>query len=316
MFYKMEFFNNHIKIENQQVKLPILEEKGVELWIKREDLIHKDVSGNKFRKLKYNVQGAKNQQKDTLLTFGGAFSNHIVATAVAGNLLGLKTIGVIRGDELKNRFDEIIKENDTLRVAYENGMKFEFVTREAYRKKTETAFIEQLKNKFGDFYLVPEGGTNSFAIKGCEEILIPEDEKFNYICSAVGTGGTISGIINSVKMHQKVIGFPALKGDFLFDEIKKYTNSDNWSLNLDYNFGGYAKFNSDLIRFINWFYKQTNIPLDPVYTGKMIFGILDLVEKDYFKKRTKILAIHTGGLQGILGFNKKLQNKNLEEIKI
>lgn len=309
-------FEKNIVSKNQQVQLPILEEKGIELWIKREDKIHEFVSGNKFRKLKYNILEAKKQQKNTLLTFGGAFSNHIVATAVAGNLSGLKTIGVVRGEELANKLNEILLENKTLYIANKNGMKFEFVTRENFRRKTDKDFINELRKKFGDFYLVPEGGTNELAIKGCEEILTEEDQKFDYICSAVGTGGTISGLINSAKNHQHIIGFPALKGNFLSEEIKKLTQKQHWQLQTEYHFGGYAKYNEELIRFINSFKEKTQIPLDPIYTAKMLFGILDLIAKNKYPKNTKILAIHTGGLQGIAGINKKLKEKNLEEIKV
>jgi len=295
--------------ENQQVILPILEEKQVELFIKREDLIHPFVSGNKFRKLNYNLAAAKQQQKETLLTFGGAFSNHIVATAVAGNLNGFKTIGVIRGDELGNDIEKTLVNNSTLREAHKNGMTFEFVSREAYRNKSNLAFTNQLHLKFGDFYMIPEGGTNELAIKGCEEILTEDDAKFDFICCAVGTGGTISGLINAAKKHQKVMGFPALKGDFLQDEINQFVQKKNWSLQNAYHFGGYAKYNADLITFINHFTKKTNILVDPIYTGKMVFGILDLVKKNHFKKGSKILAIHTGGIQGITGFNQKLNRK-------
>lgn len=313
----MNFFNQNIKTLNQKISLSILKEKGVELYIKREDKIHEFVSGNKFRKLKYNVEKAKEEQKETLLTFGGAYSNHIVATAVAGNLSGFKTIGVIRGDELAVNFEKVIAENPTLKVAYENGMQFEFVSREQYRRKQDSVFIDNLKKQYGNFYLVPEGGTNELAIKGCEEILTEEDEKFNYICTAVGTGGTISGLIKSVKKHQKVLGFPALKGDFLFEDIQKMTGDFiNWKLINKYHFGGYGKYNEELIRFINKFYKQTQVPIDPIYTGKMFFGLLDLIQNDFFPEHTKILAIHTGGLQGILGVNKQLEKKNLEKIKI
>lgn len=309
-------FEKNIVSKNQQVQLPILEEKGIELWIKREDKIHEFVSGNKFRKLKYNILEAKKQQKHTLLTFGGAFSNHIVATAVAGDFSGLKTIGVVRGEELANKLNEILLENKTLYTANKNGMEFEFVTRENFRRKTDKDFINELRKKFGDFYLVPEGGTNELAIKGCEEILTEEDQKFDYICSAVGTGGTISGLINSAKNHQHIIGFPALKGNFLSEEIKKLTQKQHWQLQTEYHFGGYAKYNEELIRFINSFKEKTQIPLDPIYTAKMLFGILDLIAKNKYPKNTKILAIHTGGLQGIAGINKKLKEKNLEEIKV
>jgi len=291
-----------------------LEEKGIELYIKREDEIHPFVSGNKFRKLKYNIQEAKKTNKNTLLTFGGAFSNHIVATAVAGYLTDFKTIGVIRGEELGLDVTETLSKNTTLKNSYEHNMQFEFVSRELYRKKLEDSFINNLKEKYGDFYLIPEGGTNDLAIKGCEEILTVSDAKFDYICCAVGTGGTISGVINASSKHQKVIGFPALKGDFLFDDIKKLTSKSNWSLQTNYHFGGYAKYTDELIRFINDFNKDTGVLLDPIYTVKMIFGILDMIKKNQFKKGSKILAIHSGGIQGIEGFNQKLKKKNKEII--
>ena len=291
-----------------------MEEKGIELYIKREDEIHPFVSGNKFRKLKYNIQEAKKTNKNTLLTFGGAFSNHIVATAVAGYLTDFKTIGVIRGEELGLDVTETLSKNTTLKNSYEHNMQFEFVSRELYRKKLEDSFINNLKEKYGDFYLIPEGGTNDLAIKGCEEILTVSDAKFDYICCAVGTCGTISGVINASSKHQKVIGFPALKGDFLFDDIKKLTSKSNWSLQTNYHFGGYAKYTDELIRFINDFNKDTGVLLDPIYTVKMIFGILDMIKKNQFKKGSKILAIHTGGIQGIEGFNQKLKKKNKEII--
>ncbi|CAI8340128.1 MAG: L-cysteate sulfo-lyase [Polaribacter sejongensis] len=309
-------FNSKIQTQNQQVILPILEEKKVTLFIKREDLIHPFVSGNKFRKLKYNLQEAKKLKKKALLTFGGAYSNHIAATAVAGKLGGFKTFGIIRGDELGKNLKETLEENATLREAHKNGMKFHFVSRELYRQKSSFGFIEKMKNKWGDFYVIPEGGTNCLAVDGCEEILTKEDSEFDYICSAVGTGGTIAGLIKSLKKHQKVIGFPALKGNFLSEEIKKYTvKNNNWSLQKAYHFGGYAKYNEELITFINDFKKETTILLDPVYTAKMVFGILDLIKKDTFTEGTKILAIHTGGIQAIAGFNQRLENKNQQIIK-
>lgn len=309
------FFNNVYITDTQQVFLPILEEKKVELFIKREDKIHPFVSGNKFRKLKYNIEEAKRLKKETLLTFGGAFSNHILATAVAGNLAGLQTIGVIRGEELGVDLQKTLANNSTLQKAHENGMEFHFVSREMYREKATESFINSLKKKYRDFYLVPEGGTNKLAIKGCAEILTNEDEIFDYICVAVGTGGTISGLINSAKRHQKVVGFSALKGDFLQKEVESFVDkNDNWKLIHDYHFGGYAKYNGSLISFINQFCSETKILLDPIYTGKMVFGIVDLIEKNYFSENSKILIIHTGGLQGIEGVNSKLAKQNLELI--
>ena len=280
---------------------------NVSVSIRREDLIHPFISGNKFRKLKYNLIQAKAKNKDTLLTFGGAFSNHIAALAYAGKEHGFKTIGIIRGDELENK----IGENPTLRFAQECGMQFKFVTRENYRHKTETVFIENLKQEFNNFYLVPEGGTNEFAVKGCEEILTDKDADFDFVCCSIGTGGTISGIINSILPHQKVLGFPALKGDFLKEEIRKFARKENWELITDYHFGGYGKVNPELIAFINQFYAENSIPLDPIYTSKMVFGVIDLIKKNYFPENSKILLIHTGGIQGIAGMNLKLKTKKL-----
>lgn len=282
------------------------------LTIKREDLIHLFVSGNKFRKLKYNLLQAKAENKTTLLTFGGAFSNHIAAVAYAGKEQGFKTIGIIRGEELFNK----IEENPTLKFAQENGMEFEFVSRENYRLKSDESYIKNLKEKFGNFYLVPEGGTNELAVKGCEEILTNEDAVFNYVCCAVGTGGTISGLINSALPNQKILGFPALKGDFLNDEIRIFAKKDNWNLISDYHFGGYGKVNLELIEFINAFFEENKVPLDPIYTGKMVFGVIDLIHKNYFPAHSKILLIHTGGLQGVEGMNIKLKQKKLPILKI
>lgn len=310
-------FDIKIETKNQQIFLPILEEKKITLFLKREDAIHPFVSGNKFRKLKYNIQEATKLKKKALLTFGGAFSNHIVATAVAGKSSGLKTIGIIRGEELGQNLNKTIQDNATLREAHNNGMRFQFVSRAQYRQKYSPEFMENINTKWGDFYLIPEGGTNSLAVKGCKEILKKGDQQFHYICLPVGTGGTISGLIHSAEKHQEVIGFPALKGGFLSEEINKYVSKNgNWSLIEDYHFGGYAKYNEDLVRFINNFQKKTTILLDPIYTGKMIFGILDLIEKGRFKEGSKILAIHTGGIQGIEGFNQKLKEKKQPIIKI
>ncbi|UOK42594.1 MULTISPECIES: 1-aminocyclopropane-1-carboxylate deaminase/D-cysteine desulfhydrase [Flavobacterium] len=284
-----------------------IEEKGVSLYLKREDLLHPEISGNKFRKLKYNLIEAKSEGVDALLTFGGAFSNHIAAVSAAGNKYGFKTIGIIRGDELIDKIDE----NPTLLFARENGMKFVFVTREMFRQKDNLEFIETLRSEYGNFYLLPEGGTNNLAVKGCEEILTDEDEDFAYICCAVGTGGTIAGIINSLQENQKAIGFSSLKGAFLCDDIRSFAKNNNWELISDYHFGGYGKVSEELIFFLNEFYRKTGIPLDPVYTGKMMFGIYDLIKKGYFKEGSKILAIHTGGLQGCKGMNLFLKKKHL-----
>ena len=294
---------------NQKVNINL--PNGVELYIKREDLLHPYISGNKFRKLKYNVLEALRLKKKQLLTFGGAFSNHILAVAAAGQENNLPTIGVIRGEELESK----VEDNPTLLKAMEFGMQFKFVSRAQYRLKEEGSFLVDLQKEFGDFYLVPEGGTNKLAIKGCEEILDTYDQLFDFVCCAVGTGGTISGIINSASMHQKVLGFSSLKGVFLSDVICNFVTNKNWEIFSEYHFGGYGKTNDELIEFLNSFYDDTGIPLDPVYTGKMMFGILDLVNKGLIPPNSKILAIHTGGLQGIKGMNQVLKNKKKKQLK-
>jgi len=277
------------------------------LNVKPDYLNHGTISGNKFRKLKYNLIEARRLGKDTLLTFGGAYSNHISAVAAAGTEFGFKTIGVIRGEELENNHED----NATLIFAKRCGMQLKFITREAYRSKSSEDFLNSLKEEFGDCYFLPEGGTNGLAVKGCEEILTEHDASFDYICCAVGTGGTISGLINSSFPHQKIIGFPALKGGFLNEEIHKFATKDNWTLIDDYHFGGYAKINHELVGFINSFKSEYDIPLDPIYTGKMMYGIFDLMKRGYFPEGSKILAIHTGGLQGIDGMNLKLEQRQL-----
>ncbi len=282
---------------------------SVSLFIKRDDLLHPHISGNKFRKLKYNLVAAKAQNKTKLLTFGGAFSNHIVAVAAAGKEFGFETVGLIRGEELATQ----IEVNPSLKFARDCGMELEFISRENYRQKNDSALLLHWQKKYGDFYLLPEGGTNDLAIKGCEEILSATDQ-YDFICCAVGTGGTISGLINSAQPHQKIIGFPALKGDFLQEDIRNFTHNKNWELNTDYHFGGYGKITPELIRFMNDFNAQHQIPLDPIYTGKMVFGVLDLIQKKYFPKGSRILLIHTGGLQGIRGINAILKQKNQPQL--
>ena len=291
-------------------KIVLNNDKNISLFIKREDLLHPLISGNKFRKLKYNLIEAKRIGADTLVTYGGAFSNHILAVAAAGKENGFNTIGVIRGEELVDK----VSENPTLQFAKSLGMKFVFVSREMYRNKCDDSFLDQFNLETENQYVIPEGGTNDFAIKGCEEIITEELNDFTHVCCSVGTGGTISGIINSSFVSQKILGFSSLKGDFLSEQISNFVNKNNWSLNADYHFGGYGKVNDELIAFINEFYKKTNVPLDPIYTGKMVYGVYDLIKMDYFSNNSKILMIHTGGLQGIKGMNDLLRKKNKEII--
>ncbi len=284
---------------------------SIEVSILREDLIHPFISGNKYRKLKYNLEEAIFHKKEMLLTFGGAYSNHISAVAYAGKLYGFKTLGIIRGEELKSK----IQENSTLRFAESCGMEFVFIDRETYRKKEEPDFLINLEIKYPKSYIIPEGGTNTLAIKGCEEIITQELSDFDFICCSVGTGGTLAGLIKAKYPNQIILGFAALKdSSWLPEAILKYTSNKEYQLIDDYHFGGYAKITDELISFVNNFKTQYDIPLDPVYTGKMVFGVVDLIKKNRFREKSKILVVHTGGLQGIEGMNKILEKQNKQQI--
>lgn len=310
-FLLMQDFFQNDKVPNAEIDLSLFGIEDYTLHLKREDLLHPEMSGNKFRKLKYNLVEAQEQGKDTLLTFGGAYSNHIAAVAAAGKEFGFKTIGIIRGEELAEKRPL----NPTLAFAEACGMKLHFISREEYRRKEDPNFLEALKTKFGDFYLLPEGGTNALAVKGCVEILKDSDFEYDYVCTAVGTGGTLVGIIEASKEYQKIIGFSVLQGDFQTSEIQKYSHKKNFEITDFYSFGGYGKIDEELIRFINRFREMTLIPLDPIYTGKMMYGVLDLLKRKYFKKNSRILAVHSGGLQGIAGANELLQRKRMPLIQ-
>ncbi len=288
----MFFSENHAPTPLEAIIDEHTTKAKVKLFVKRDDLIHPSVSGNKFRKLKFNLLEAKKLGKDTLLTFGGAFSNHIHATASAGKLMGFKTIGIIRGEEH-------LPLNPTLAYATEQGMQLHYIDRTSYRQKAEPAFIEQLKAQFGDFYLIPEGGTNALALKGVAELPAEIDIPHDYICCATGTGGTTAGIISTAKAT--VLGFSALKGNFLQKDVQKLLGRPypNWAMVNDYHFGGYAKKKPELEEFIDWFNTTHNIPLEWIYTGKMMFGVYDLMKKEFFREGSNIVAVHTGGLQAV-----------------
>lgn len=290
----------------QEIKSELFTKNKIQLFIKREDLIHPEISGNKWRKLKYNINEYYAKGCQCIVTFGGAYSNHIAATSAAGKILGIPTFGVIRGEEV---------ENETLKKAAENGMKFCFVSREEYKIKEQgdvaANFIQSLDKPF----VIPEGGANLNGLRGCSEIL--EDVDFDTVVLACGTGNTISGIISSLKKNQKALGIPVLKGaDFLIDDVHRNLrelNSDNtnWELKLDYHFGGYAKYKVDLIDFIKKFYQDFQIKLDPVYTGKAMFALFDLIRKGEIQNQ-KVIFIHTGGIQGVKGFEERYKLKIFE----
>jgi 1-aminocyclopropane-1-carboxylate deaminase len=303
------FFQNSPTVPMQEVLLPLLKHFGLSLFMKRLDLIHPQLSGNKFFKLKYNLQQAQLLGYKKVLTFGGAYSNHIYATSAAARLTGMEAVGIIRGEEHGSL-------NPTLSFASSQGMKLVYWDRELYRNKNKEEVMEKLKGDFGDFYLIPEGGTNEYAIQGTSEILENIDQAFDVICTPIGTGGTFAGIVHSALPHQKVMGYSALKGDFIFEEIDSLMKANGvktngtYEIRNSYHFGGYGKFTQELIDFILDFYQQTSIPLDPIYTGKMMFGILRDIEQGLLAPGQKILALHTGGLQGNKGFN-ALHNTHL-----
>lgn len=285
---------NYTPTPIQEIHDPVLDKAGVRMLIKREDLNHPFVSGNKWWKLKYNLEEAVKLGHDTLLTFGGAYSNHIYATAAAADELGLKSIGIIRGEET-------LPLNPMLSFATSKGMQLRFVSRELYRTKTEQNFINNLLTQFGDFYMIPEGGTNELAVKGVAEFAQSLGNDFDYLCCAVGTGGTLSGLIRGLSKEKEVIGFSVLKGGgFLNEEVKKNINENsntNWRMVTDFHFGGYAKANSELISFIENFQNKFQIQLDNIYTGKALSGVFTLIGKNFFPKGSTILFIHTGGIR-------------------
>lgn len=283
-----------------------LKNHKISLYVKRIDLIHPHISGNKWFKLYYNLLEAENLGKNTLLTFGGAYSNHIYATAAAGNEYGFNTIGIIRGEEY-------LPLNPTLKFAEDCGMDIHYINRTQYRNKAKVVYITELKNTFGDFYLLPEGGTNSLSVKGCSEIIGKIDIDFDYICTPCGTGGTLAGLIFGLNSRCKAIGFSVLKGgEFLINDVKnllynyKINQYNNWEIKFDYHFGGYAKITKELIDFVKVFEKNYGISIEPIYTGKMLFGIFDMVKNNYFQKKSTIIALHTGGMQGLKGLQNKI----------
>ncbi len=285
-----------------EINSEILREKNIQLFIKREDQNHPTVSGNKARKLKYNLEKAKEEGCQTLLTFGGAYSNHIYATAAAGAIHGFETIGVIRGEET-------LPLNPTLAFAKSKGMKLHYVDRTKYRLKNSLIVINELKRLFGKFYTIPEGGSNKEAIIGCAEIVTELNSVYDYYCCSVGTGGTLAGIIHGLEGIGKIIGFSSLKGEFLTVEVSSLLSSngfeihDNWEISGQYHFGGYAKFPDELRAYMLGFEKQHEIKLDPIYNSKALYGLFDMIKQDKIPSGSKVLFIHTGGLQGRKGFD-------------
>jgi 1-aminocyclopropane-1-carboxylate deaminase/D-cysteine desulfhydrase-like pyridoxal-dependent ACC family enzyme len=289
----------------QQLHSSFLEQAEVRLFVKRDDLIHPQFGGNKWRKQKYNLIHAREKQFDTLLTFGGAWSNHIYATAAAARYFGFNSIGIIRGEQHTPL-------NATLSFAKACGMQLHYVSRSEYRKKHEAQYLQKLKQRFGEVYILPEGGSNALALKGCKEIVDEInreiDRPFDVICCASGTGATLAGLVTALKPEQSAIGFSALKGgEFLNDEVRNFLSDrhqkTNWHIETAWHFGGYAKVDDALIHFMRQFKSEYDFALDAVYTGKMFYGLFQLIENRTFRPGTSIVAVHSGGLQGNKGFD-------------
>ncbi len=288
----------------QQLHSLFLEQAEVQLYVKRDDLIHPQFGGNKWRKQKYNLIHARENHFDTLLTFGGAWSNHIYATAAAARYFGFNSIGIIRGEKH-------IPLNPTLAFAESCGMQLHYVSRSDYRKKHDVPFQQNLRQQFGEVYILPEGGSNTLALKGCEEIVQEVnheiEQPFDVICCASGTGATLAGLVKALTPEQSAIGFSALKGgEFLHHEVKNFLGNKiqttNWHIETTYHFGGYAKVDDVLLDFMRQFHVEYGFALDAVYTGKMFYGLFERIKNKSFKPGSTIVVVHSGGLQGNKGF--------------
>lgn len=293
-----------------EIHSDFLEARNIKLFIKRDDLIHAEVSGNKWRKLKYNIELCRSKKKAGVLTFGGAFSNHLVATAAACQLAGLKSIGIVRGDELSN------DSNETLQRCTKYGMHLVFISREDYSNRNDKTFQEELMVKYPEFQLVPEGGANYYGMIGCQEIMQEVSNSVDHIFVAQGTTTTSCGIAMSLLEKQILHVVPVLKN---FDskqemtELWKWSGFDtevieDWLKNVEvldkYHFGGYGKYTDELLDFINNFYKENSVKLDPVYTGKAMFALMKEILKERFNN-TSMLFVHTGGVQGTTGIENR-----------
>lgn len=294
----------------QQINDDRLTARNIKLYIKRDDLIDSEVSGNKWRKLKFNVEQVKSLKKTGVLTFGGAYSNHLLATASACNRIGIQSMGIIRGEELT------ISSNETLKRCSELGMKLKFVSREEYRLRNEKVYQNELNFEFQDFYVVPEGGANFYGMIGCQEILKEIEIDYDAVFVAQGTTTTSCGILLSLPENAKLHVVPVLKG---FDSDKEMRDLLNYSLfdenftdelmqktiiHSEYHFGGYANYTKQLLTFIQSFYSKHKIPLDHVYTGKALYALYAEVEKGDLDSQT-IIFVHTGGIQGVSAIEEK-----------
>lgn len=283
-------------IDGRLARTPVVEvptAANIELFVKREDLIHPEISGNKYWKLFFNIKEflTADMSEPMLITFGGAYSNHIAATAALGREIGVATLGIIRGDELRDKWQA----NPTLVKATENGMTFRFVARDEYRDKEKLA--AELREEFPDALIIPEGGTNEQAVRGVQFMLDERTKSFDYLCCPVGTGGTIAGLSKYAETGQQVLGFKVVRDDSLEETVAKLSGTQNISL-IDASYGGYGKIDERHVSVVNSISECFQMPLEPIYTGKMFRKLLEMIEAGCFSSGTRILAFHTGGLQG------------------
>jgi len=281
---------------------PIFEQYGIQVLIKRDDLIHPIISGNKWRKLKYNIDNVKEHQLKGIVSFGGSYSNHIHAVSFACKINKLNSVGIIRGEEE-------YANNATLSQAQKWGMKLEFINRKSYKERNNPVFLQQLQNRYPDYYIVPEGGSNELAIRGVKEVCheLKHQTKFDTLITPVGSAGTMSGLILGDNEEHNIIGIAVLKqAEYLNTTIKSFLSTNdhnftNWKLLSEFHCGGYAKFSQENLADIVAFSKVTGIPFEPIYSGKMVLALLTLVKQGYFAKGHRIVLLHTGGLQGLAG---------------
>ncbi len=307
---------NHPTSPLQTVGHRAFAQRGLRLLVKRDDLLHPHVSGNKWRKLKHNLLEARRLGLTKLITFGGAYSNHLAAVAAAGLEFGFSTLGVVGGEEIGLR-------NPTLGFAKECGMDLFFTSRANLRNKSETELLQHLKISTAGAFVLPQGGANCLALPGCREIVEETAAQLGHLpdffITACGTGATLAGIVSGFAGRGTAIGVSVLKGGFLQNEVEKLLTKCLFSQSEipnpksaivvdDFHFGGYAKWKPELIDFINDFKEKTGIPLDPIYTGKAFFAAVDLAEQGFFPEGASIVLVHTGGLQGIAGFNERFGN--------
>ena len=285
---------------NQPLILPVFERYGYTVSIKREDLVSPLALGNKWRKLKYNIEAFKQSKANGLLTFGGAYSNHLAATAALCAQEKIRCIGIVRGDELALK-----PLNPTLEKCQQNGMELVFISREEYTRKEHGKTVQEVRQARGALFLLPEGGTNALAVKGCKEILTPKDAIFDTICCAVGTGGTLAGLALAAAPHQKVIGFQVVKDVAIQDRIRTFVSNNRWTIVPQAVSSKYAQVDASLVAFATDIFHQTGVLLDPVYTAPMLARIVEMIKNKKWTFGKNMLLIHTGGTQSIAGFNLK-----------